>query len=142
KFFHAPKSKNRSDVFKEPAIIITTSGMLLGGPALLYLDRMHADPKNKLIIIGYQAEGTLGRKLLEGEKKITIGKNELELEMKVENIRISGHADRNELLQFIKGMKGLKRIFLAHGEKGNELKEVLENNYEVHVPKLLDEYAI
>lgn len=139
KFFRVPKTKTKSDVFKEPAIIITTSGMLVGGPALVYLEKMHADPKNKLIIIGYQADGTLGRKLLDGDKKIKIGEKELELQMKVENIRISGHADRNELIQFIKGIKGLKKIFLVHGEKSNELKEDLEKKYDVTVPKLLDE---
>lgn len=142
KFFHIPKTKGREDVFAEPAIIITTSGMLLGGPALIYLEKMHADPKNKLIIIGYQAEGTLGRKLLNGDKKVKIADREIELLMKVENIRISGHADRNELLQFIKGTRGLKRVFLVHGEKGEELKEDLEKDYEVITPKLGDEYEI
>ncbi|VVB98450.1 Ribonuclease J [uncultured archaeon] len=142
RFFHMPKSKGREDVFQEPAIIVTTSGMLLGGPALIYLEKMHADPKNKLIIIGYQAEGTTGRKLLSGDKKIKLGEREIELLMKVENIRISGHADRNELLQFIKGTKGLKRVFLVHGEKGAELREDLEKDYEVITPKLLDEYEI
>lgn len=142
KFFHVPKTKSREDVFKEPAIIITTSGMLVGGPALTYLEKMHHDSKNKLIIIGYQAEGTLGRKILEGEKRIQIGNHEIKLEMKVENIRISGHADRNELLQFIKGTKGLKKIFLVHGEKSSELKEDLEKDYEVFVPKLLEEYEV
>lgn len=142
KFFHIPKTRGREDVFSEPAIIITTSGMLLGGPALIYLEKMHSDPKNKLIIVGYQAEGTLGRKLLSGEKKIRIGEKEIEVEMKVENIRISGHADRNELLQFIKGTKRLKKIFLVHGEKSDELKEDLENDYEVIAPKLSEEYTI
>ncbi len=142
RFFHIPKSKDRKDVFQEPAIIITTSGMLLGGPALIYLERMHDDPKNKLIIIGYQAEGTLGRRLLNGEKKVKLGEKEVELQMKIENIRISGHADRNELLQFIRGTKGLKRVFLVHGEKGEELKEDLEKDYEVVVPKLSEEYEI
>ncbi len=142
RFFHVPKTKGREDVFKEPAIIVSTSGMLLGGPALLYLEKMHTDPKNKLIIIGYQAEGTLGRKMLQGEKKVRIGDKELELQMKVENIRISGHADRNELLQFIKGTKGLKKVFLVHGEKGGELKDDLESDYEVIVPKLMEEYSL
>lgn len=142
RFFHVPKTKGREDVFREPAIIVSTSGMLLGGPVLLYLEKMHSDPKNKLIIIGYQAEGTLGRKMLQGEKKIRIGDKELELQMKVESIRISGHADRNELLQFIKGTKGLKKVFLVHGEKGGELKEDLEKDYEVIVPKLMEEYEI
>ncbi|MDD5337234.1 MAG: MBL fold metallo-hydrolase RNA specificity domain-containing protein [Candidatus ainarchaeum sp.] len=142
KFFHVPRTRNREDVFKEPAIIITTSGMLLGGPALIYLERMCSDPKNKLIIVGYQAQGTLGRKILEGEKKVRLGDREIQLEMKVESIRISGHADRNELLHFIKGTRGLKKVFLVHGEKGGELREDLEKDYEVVVPRLLEEHDI
>ncbi len=142
RFFHMSRTKGREDVFKEPAIIITTSGMLLGGPALIYLEKMHPDPKNKLIIIGYQAEGTLGRRLLSGEKKVKIGEQEIELRMKIENIKISGHADHNELLQFIKGTKGLKKVFLVHGEKGDELREDLEKDYEVMLPELGGEYTI
>jgi len=60
--------------------------------------------------------------------------------MRVEQIRISGHADYNELLQFIKGIEGLRRIFLIHGEK-NDLKEALENKYEVITPRLLETYG-
>lgn len=142
KFFHIPKSKGRNDVFLEPAIIVSTSGMMIGGPVILYLEKMHQDPKNKLIILGYQAEGTLGRKILSGERKIKLEENEYELQMKVENIRFSGHADRNELIQFIKSIRGLKKVFLVHGEKGNELKKSLEKKYEVIVPKLLDEYDL
>ncbi|MFA5077188.1 MAG: MBL fold metallo-hydrolase RNA specificity domain-containing protein [Candidatus Micrarchaeia archaeon] len=142
RFFHVPRTKNREDVFREPAIIITTSGMLLGGPALIYLERMCSDPKNKLIIVGYQAQGTLGREILEGKKRVRVGEREMELRMKVENIRISGHADRNELLQFIKGVKGLKKVFLVHGEHGGELREELEMDYDVVVPALLEEHSI
>lgn len=139
--FHQPKTKTREDVFNEPGIIVSTSGMLSGGPALIYLKRMASDPKNKIIFVGYQAEGTLGRKIVNGERKITLGDSEIEMKMKVDEVRISGHADYNELLQFIKSVKGLKRIFLVHGEEG-ELKEALENEYDVFVPKLLEEFEI
>ncbi|MBI2079998.1 MBL fold metallo-hydrolase [Candidatus Micrarchaeota archaeon] len=141
KMFYQPKTKTREDVFKEPAIIVSTSGMLSGGPALTYLERMAPDPKNKIIFSGYQAEGTLGRKILSGEKNIKIGENEVELRLKVEEARISGHADYSELLQFVRSVKGLKKVFLVHGEEG-ELNEALEKDYEVFVPKLLDEFEI
>ena len=141
KFFHIPKSKNRKDVLKEPCIIVSTSGMLSGGPALFYLENLAGDSKNSLVFVGYQAPGTLGEKILEGERKIQIKEKELDLKMRVERVKISGHADFNELLQFANGIKGLKKIFLFHGEK-SDLKESLEKKYEVIMPKLHEEYTI
>lgn len=139
--FFKPKSKTKDDVFEEPCIIVTTSGMLSGGPVLGYLERLAGNPKNRLIFVGYQAEGTRGSKLLAGEKTIRIGDKEIPVNMKVENLHISGHADYNEIMQFIKSVRGLKRIFLVHGEKA-EMKEELENKYEVVAPRLLESHGI
>lgn len=135
RFFHQSRSKTRDDVLKEPCIIVTTSGMLSGGPVLYYIQRLGADPKTKMIFVGYQAEGTLGRKILDGEKKVVVGENEVGINMQIEQVRMSGHPDYNELLQFIKGVKNLKRVVLIHGEK-HDLKDGLENKYEVVVPKV------
>ncbi len=139
--FHYSRSKTKEDVLAEPSIIVSTSGMLTGGPVLFYLEKLGQDPKNTLIFVGYQAEGTPGRRVLEGDRKVRIGDRETELKMRVERIKISGHADYNELLQFIKGIKGLKRVFLMHGEK-SDLKEELEKKYETVVPRLLETYGV
>ncbi|MFA6530614.1 MAG: MBL fold metallo-hydrolase RNA specificity domain-containing protein [Candidatus Micrarchaeia archaeon] len=139
--FFKPKSKTKDDVFEEPCIIVTTSGMLSGGPVLGYLERMAGNPKNRLIFVGYQAEGTRGSKLLAGAKTIQIGDKEIEVHMKVENLHISGHADYNEIMQFIKSVRGLKRVFLVHGEK-TEMKEDLEKKFEVVTPRLLESHGI
>ena len=79
--------------------------------------------------------------MLEGEKKIKIGDKTIDIKMKIENIRMSGHADYNELIQFVRSVKGLKKIFLVHGEN-TDLVPVLEKNYEVIVPRLLESYGI
>jgi predicted metal-dependent RNase len=139
--FHTPKSKTKEDVLSEPSIIVTTSGMLSGGPVLSYLPKLANNPKNTIIFVGYQAEGTNGEKILSGAKTISIDGQEIELNMRIERVRLSGHADFNELLQFIKGIKGLKKIFLMHGEKG-DLVEALEKDYEIVRPKLLESYEI
>ncbi|MBN1170159.1 MBL fold metallo-hydrolase [Candidatus Micrarchaeota archaeon] len=138
--FHRSRSKTKEDVLKEPSIIVTTSGMLSGGPVMFYLEKLGSDPKNTLIFVGYQAEGTLGKKVIDGQKKIRIGDREIELKLRIESIRISGHADFNELLQFIRSFKGLKKIFLMHGEK-TDLAEYLEE-YQVIIPKNLESYDI
>jgi len=139
--FHYSRSKTKEDVLKEPSIIVSTSGMLSGGPVMFYLEKLGTDPKNTLVFVGYQAEGTLGRRVLEGQRKIRIKDREIELKMKIERVKISGHADYNELLQFIKGINGLKRVFLMHGEK-SDLKDELEKKYEIIVPRLLETYGV
>lgn len=139
--FHYSQTKTKEDVLKEPCIIVSTSGMLSGGPVLFYLTKLGKDPKNKMIFVGYQAPGTLGRKIMEGQRKIKIREKEIELKMQIDAVRISGHADFNELAQFVKGIKGLKKVFLMHGEK-TDLKDALEKKYEVVIPRLLESYGI
>ena len=141
KAFHYSISKERKDVLKEPCIIVTTSGMLTGGPVLFYLEKLGGDPRNKLIFVGFQAPGTPGQKIIGGERKMRIKDREIDLKLEVEQVKISGHADFNELVQFAKGIRGLKRVFLMHGEK-TDLAEVLEKDYEVVVPRLLESYGI
>ncbi len=138
KFFNISRSKTRDDVLKEPAIIVSTSGMLTGGPVLFYLDKLAENHRNTLVFIGYQGKGTLGRKIADGEREIILNKRKLEIKMRVEKVKLSAHADYNELVQFIKGIRALKRVILVHGEK-NELKDVLEKQYEVIVPNIGEE---
>ncbi|HLD60217.1 MAG TPA: MBL fold metallo-hydrolase RNA specificity domain-containing protein [Candidatus Bilamarchaeaceae archaeon] len=133
KYFHQSRSKDRKDVLSEPCIVVSTSGMLSGGPVLFYLQKLASDPKSTLIFAGYQGEGTLGKKILDGERLVQIDEQQIDIKMKVDNIRISGHADYNELLQFIKGVKGLEKVFLVHGEN-TSLKDELEKKYEVIIP--------
>ncbi|HSB47549.1 MAG TPA: MBL fold metallo-hydrolase RNA specificity domain-containing protein [Candidatus Bilamarchaeum sp.] len=139
--FYQSRSKTREDVLKEPCIIVTTSGMLSGGPVLFYLQKLGNDPKNAIIFVGYQAEGTNGQKVLRGEKKIAIEGKEVELNMRVESVKLSGHADFNELVQFVKSVKGLKKVYLMHGEK-TDIRDALEKDYEVVVPRLLETYSL
>ncbi len=139
--FYSSRSKQKEDVLKEPCIIVTTSGMLTGGPVLFYLDKLGNDPRNTIIFVGYQAEGTPGRKIVEGKRRVTIRDKTLDIKMRVESIKLSGHADYNELIQFARSIKGLQRIFLVHGEKP-EMKDALEKRYEIVVPRLLETYSI
>jgi len=139
--FHYSKDKERKDVLKEPCIIVSTSGMLSGGPVLFYLEKLGDNPKNKMIFVGFQAPGTTGRKILEGERKLTLRDREVELKLQIEEVRLSGHADFGELVQFVKGIKGLKRVFIVHGEK-TDLGEELQKDYEVTDPRLLETYGI
>ncbi|MCX6775599.1 MAG: hypothetical protein NT130_02000, partial [Candidatus Micrarchaeota archaeon] len=146
KFFHAPKTKDRSDVLKPgSAIIVSTSGMLSGGPVLHYLEKLAGDSRNLLVFVGYQAEGTLGRKLIEGEKHITIDGKEIDIKMGVEQVALSAHADYKGLLDIVRSTKKLKRVFVIHGEgdKPHELGEAISRmGYEVILPRNGESFRI
>jgi len=146
KFFHAPKTKDRSDVLKPgSAIIVSTSGMLSGGPVLHYLEKLAGDSRNLLVFVGYQAEGTLGRKLIEGEKHITIDGKEIDIKMGVEQVALSAHADYKGLLDIVRSTKKLKRVFVIHGEgdKPHELGEAISKmGYEVILPRNGESFRI
>lgn len=142
--FYVPKRKDRSDVFKEPCIIVSTSGMVTGGPVLTYLKELGGNPKNKIIFVGYQAEGTRGRKIVDGAREIEIDDEMVKLRLKVAQFRISGHAGKSELMQFAYGIKGLKKVLLVHGEEKSleELGEALEKKFEVVIPRRHEEIRI
>lgn len=128
----------------ESNIIVTTSGMLTGGPVMFYLSKLAQNPMNKLILVGYQAEGTLGRDIQDGKKKVTINNTEIDIRLKVETFHISAHADRKRLEQIPIKLKSLKNIFLVHGEssKLEQLKIGLSKKYNVKIAQLNTEYEI
>ncbi|MEM4390145.1 MAG: MBL fold metallo-hydrolase RNA specificity domain-containing protein [Candidatus Micrarchaeia archaeon] len=131
------KKKTGRGMPREQCIIVSTAGMLTGGPALGYLKAMAGDPRNRLIFVGYQAEGTLGRKILDGAREVYVGGERIAIRLQVENISFSAHADHRGLLELARSVRGLKRIFLVHGEPPalREMAEVLSREYEVVVPK-------
>jgi len=101
------------------AIIIAGSGMCNGGRILHHLKNRIWNPNNTLMFVGYQAVGTLGRKIVNGEEWIKIYGEEILVQAKVVTINgFSAHADQSELIEWIKPMKNnLKAVFLIHGEK-------------------------
>ena len=114
---------------KGPMIIISASGMMEHGRVLHHVKNSIEDPSNLILIVGYQAENTLGRKILDGEKNIKIFGDSHRVRAEVAVIdAFSGHADRSDLLDFISHIKGLKQTFLVHGEENQGLtfKDILE----------------
>ncbi len=141
--FKRPRTKMKTEVFEEPAIIVSTSGMLSGGPILRYLKEVAGDHNSKILLVGYQAEGTTGRKLLNGDRSIEIDGDDVDVRLGVENISFSAHSDHQGLLQLASSVNGLKRIFLIHGEekKRKDLAKALKK-YEVILPKNGETYKL
>jgi len=113
-------SKERDQIIesKEPYIVVATSGMMQGGPILEYFRRLANDEKNFLAFVSYQATGTLGRRILEGERNFIINNEKVEVKLRYKKYDgFSGHADRREIMSFIRHLRPKpKQIFVVHGE--------------------------
>ena len=117
-----PKERDGVIDSSEPAVVIATSGMLVGGPAIEYLKAFAPEKKNTLVFIGYQGEGTLGRRIQKGWKEVPIherGRNiGLNINMGVETVHgLTGHSGRNQLVSYIHKMGARpERIIVNHGD--------------------------
>ncbi len=106
------------NVQRGPMVIISGSGMANGGRVLHHLMHRLEDPRNIVLFTGYQAEGTLGRRLLDGEKQVRIMKQEVDVRARIERVNaLSAHADQQEILQWLSGFDAPPRkTFIVHGE--------------------------
>jgi metallo-beta-lactamase family protein len=110
---------------KQPKVVIAASGMITGGRVLSYLEQYIGLPETTVIIIGYQAEGTRGRKLLEGEKEIKFYGKFYDVKATILEIEgLSAHGDQKDLLNWLSELENKpEKVFLVHGE--NEAFEEL-----------------
>jgi putative mRNA 3-end processing factor len=134
------KSANdRMDAVKRQSIIVTTSGMLTGGPIMHYLKYMHNNPRHAILITGYQGEETNGRLLLE-QKQIYIDGWRKGVSCHVEQFDFSAHAGMSELKELVRKIRP-KKVFFVHGEKESvqNLQEWASAlGMEAYAPKLGD----
>lgn len=103
----------------EPKVIISASGMCEAGRIRHHLKHHLWDPKSSVIFVGYQAEGTLGRRILDGAKTVTLFGEEIYVNAEIHNLEgFSGHADRNGLMNWLEGLRVKpENLFLVHGEE-------------------------
>ncbi|MCD6483380.1 MAG: beta-CASP ribonuclease aCPSF1 [Candidatus Aenigmarchaeota archaeon] len=136
----------------KPSVIISTSGMLTGGPVLEHLKALAEDDKNMMIFVGYQGEGTLGRKIQRGLKEVQLYDNgklrtyKINLEVVTLN-GLSGHSDRRQLMAYIGNLKAKpKRVIVAHGEekKSIEFGKTIEKVFKIEttVPRNLESIRV
>jgi len=106
------------DAIGTSKIILAGSGMSSGGRVLAHEERYLPDPNSTLLIVGYQAVGTIGRRLIEGEKTLEIYKKKIPVRAHIETLYgYSAHCDSESLLEFAnKAADTVKEIFLTHGE--------------------------
>lgn len=124
--------RDRKDATSMPSVIISTAGMLQGGPALGYLLNML--PRSKMIFTGYNVEGTNGWRVM-NENKIVLDGNLLEVDLPWSYYDFSAHAGRSDLLEYIKKANP-EKIVLNHGDRIGEFQNELQAmGYEVYAPK-------
>jgi len=130
------QSKALNDL-RGPFMVISASGMCEGGRVLHHLKNNIGDPRNTILLTGYQAEYTLGKKIEEQWDEVPIFGEPLPLRAEVQKLdALSGHADREELLTWMKPIAaGLKRVFLVHGEPEQQtaLAAAIRERYRIEV---------
>ncbi|HLF76610.1 MAG TPA: MBL fold metallo-hydrolase [Dehalococcoidia bacterium] len=144
--FHRTREQSQElNELPGPRIIIAGSGMMTGGRVLHHMSRLLPDAKNLLVLVGYQADGTRGRALLEGAKSVRIHGREVAVKSAVLDVHgLSAHADAADLDRWLHSGHSLpKTVFLTHGEPPalRELaKRLTDGALKVMIPQLNDEY--
>ena len=133
---------------KRAKVVIAASGMITGGRVLSYLERYIGLPETTVIIVGYQAEGTRGRKLLEGANEIKIYGKYYDVKASIIEIEgLSAHGDQNDLLNWLSELESKpKKVFLIHGENQpmDELRIKINEKYgfDCSIPLMGQEYEL
>jgi KH/beta-lactamase-domain protein len=149
-FIQVDSAERREQVVGgDPCVIITTSGMLNGGPVMEYLKALAPDAKNALVFVGYQAEGTIGRRIQKGWREVPLGGREtIAINLEIDTVDgFSGHSDRRELMNYIAHLQPRpEKIFTIHGDENKtiDLAVSLHKRYhiETHSPLNLETYRM
>lgn len=135
-----------------PKVIVAGSGMMSGGRMIHHVINYLADTTTRVLFVGYQAEETLGRQVLDGADQVVVedrkGKKQVPVRAHIREIKtLSSHADQPRLIKWLGHMKGVKKVFLTHGEQpqrealAQKIREELKIN-EVYLPEQGQEYDL
>ncbi|MDD1771522.1 MAG: MBL fold metallo-hydrolase [Methanomassiliicoccales archaeon] len=130
--FNPVRTASTRDKARQGQVIITTSGMLDGGPVLHYLNDQKDNAKSAVMMVGYQAENSNGRMLLE-KGMVETREGLMKVNCELMTFDLSAHADHDELLKFIHGCEP-EKVVLMHSDNREELAQDLEGDFEVFMP--------
>ncbi|MGC9099043.1 MAG: MBL fold metallo-hydrolase [Candidatus Micrarchaeia archaeon] len=132
---------DRSEPLRKPSIIVTTAGMLNGGPALNYITRLNEN--SKIFLTGYQVEGTNGRRMMEG-KPIKINARKFKVSTPWEFFDFSAHAGKSDLFEYVR-RSNPEKVICVHGDAENTklFAETLKmEGFEAYAPKVGEKIKI
>jgi len=146
-FTHSAEDSMKLNEIEKGIVIISSSGMCDAGRIKHHLKHNLVRSENSIVFVGYQAEGTLGRRILDGNKKVKIFGKDIDVAAKIYNLQgLSGHADRNGLFKFLENIKiKPKKVFLVHGDASSQksFKELLDSKeYDSVIVKSLEKYKL
>ena len=121
-------------------VIVTTGGMLDGGPVLGYLNAIKDDPKSAILLVGYQADDTNGRMLLD-EGCVKIDGEVVKIACELQKYDFSAHADHNQIVNFIRECDP-DNVIIMHSESREAFLPDLEGDYKVFLPKTGEEFTL
>jgi metallo-beta-lactamase family protein len=133
---------------EEPSIVISASGMATGGRILHHLRERLPDERNTVIFVGFQAAGTRGRRLVDGEREVKIFGGFVPVKAQIETLEnLSAHADYREILSWLSGFKRApEKVFLVHGEpqaaESLKVKIVEKFGWAVEIPEYLQKFEL
>ncbi len=146
RYIRSQEESKRLNNDKRPMIIIAGSGMCESGRILHHLKNNIEDSRNMVLVVGYMAQDTLGKRIVERQRIVRIFGIEYELNAEVVVINaFSGHADKNELCDFVSGCLPLKRVFLVHGDsdQSQALAETMtQKGLSVYIPSKDEEVLL
>ncbi len=148
KFSHTHQESMALNCKMGNMIIISASGMCEAGRIKHHLKNNIWRPEATVLFVGYQAQGTLGRKILDGEKLVTIHGEKVAVKAEINNIETySAHADQEGLLDWLRHFKSnIKGIFLVHGEEESQdgLAAAIKAEFDIpiYIPEILDEFVL
>jgi len=142
-FKRVDSNEMRQDIINnhpKSCVVLATSGMMNGGPVMEYFKEWAQDKKNTIAFVGYQAEGTLGKRIQKGREEIPLNVSgnvvNIKMKMKVETCDgFSGHSDRRQLLNFVNNMSPRpERIIFGHGEESKclDVSSTVHKRYKIN----------
>jgi putative mRNA 3-end processing factor len=123
----------RRHALREADVVVTTGGMLDGGPVLYYVGEQYRDPNSSILLTGFQVDGSNGRQLLD-QGTMTIDDVTIRPECEVLKFDFSAHSGHSELVKFAKSTHA-EKVILMHGDQRQHLVEALQNEFEVLMPE-------
>jgi len=124
---------DRKKALRDGEVIVTTGGMLDGGPVLFYLGEKYKDPKSSILLTGFQVEGSNGRQLMD-EGTVTIDETMIRPECEVMKFDFSAHAGHSDLVRLAQTTRA-KKVVLMHGDHREPLRDALAATCEVILPE-------
>ena len=139
KRFHEVRRPANRDAAIKGQIIVTTGGMLDGGPVLRYLNQLRNDPKSAVLLVGYQAEDTNGRLLME-QGCVMIDGEMVKIECELQKYDFSAHADHSQIVDFVKACDP-DNVIIMHSENREAFLDDL-SDYNVILPQTGEEFEL